>query len=364
MSPPTDIAATAQRATGIFLWSGFVWQLCWSSYWTLFFVRLVVDVGLDPLQLLLLGTVKEITILLAEIPTGIVADIRSRRMSVILGFLICGVAIVGAGLADGFVLLAATQVMWAFGSTFRSGAETAWVTDEVGSVVGVYKILPRRGRFEAVGSIVGLLATALLASIAGLSVALVAVGAVLAGWGVALVLYMPETGFERHAASLRSRFRALLVGGASILQSLGAIALLLILARSFAGERLVRAMDGLNIATAAGVAVLARTDLLSIALAGVIAQGMVRDVARTVTVGWTNHFTDGSNRATVHSFVGQASSIGEISGGIVLGMLAQRLGLTAALTASTVLYCSPPTGRAVDGPDGPRQPVDRPRVLR
>jgi DHA3 family tetracycline resistance protein-like MFS transporter len=389
VSPLTDTAATAQRATGIFLWSGFVWRLCWSSYWTLFFVRLVVDVGLDPLQLLLLGTAKEITILVSEIPTGIVADIRSRRLSVVLGFLICGVAIVGAGLADGFVLLAATQVMWAFGSTFRSGAETAWLTDEVGSLAAVDKILPRRGRFEAVGSIAGLLVTAVLASVAGLSVALAAVGVVLAGWGVILAFRMPETGFERHDASLRSRFRtllvdgivasrrpglrvlltvtiitgfaseavdrlhvarldevglrgaidpALLVGAASVLQSLGAIALLLIIGRALAGERLVRAMVGLNIATAAGVAVLARTDLLAVALAGVIVQGMVRDVARTVTVGWTNHFTDRSNRATVHSFAGQASSIGEISGGIVLGLLAQRLGLAAALTASAILY--------------------------
>jgi DHA3 family tetracycline resistance protein-like MFS transporter len=389
VTPLSGTDETARRATRIFLWSGFVWRLCWSSYWTLFFVRLVVDVGLDPLQLLLLGTAKEVTILVTEIPTGIVADIRSRRMSVVLGFLICGVAIVGAGLADGFVLLAATQVLWAFGSTFRSGAETAWLTDEVGSVAAVDTILPRRGRFEAVGSIAGLLVMAVLASIAGLSAALVVVGALLAGWGVVLALRMPETGFVRHDASLRSRFRALLVdgfvasrrpglrvlltvtiitgfaseavdrlhvarldeiglrdaidpalliGAASVLQSLGAIALLLILADALAGERLVRAMVGLNIATAAGVAVLARTDLLPIALAGVIVQGMVRDVARTVTVGWTNHFTDRSNRATVHSFVGQASSIGEISGGVVLGILAQRLGLGPALTASAVLY--------------------------
>ena len=67
------------RARRIFLSSGFIWQLCWSSYWTLFFIRVVVDVGLSPLQLVLLGTAKEVTILLVEIPTGVVADIRSRR---------------------------------------------------------------------------------------------------------------------------------------------------------------------------------------------------------------------------------------------------------------------------------------------
>ena len=64
-------------------------------------------------------------------------------------------------------------MLWAFGSTFRSGAETAWFTDEVGSIDIVDSVLPRRGRVEAIGSIVGLVATAVLASIAGFSVALV-----------------------------------------------------------------------------------------------------------------------------------------------------------------------------------------------
>jgi DHA3 family tetracycline resistance protein-like MFS transporter len=69
-----------------------------------------------------------------------------------------------------------------------------------------------------------------------------------------------------------------------------------------------------------------------------VAQGTARSIARTVTVGWTNHFTDRSNRATVHSFVGQAQSLGEISGGIILGIVAQRVGISAALTASAVIY--------------------------
>jgi hypothetical protein len=385
----TDVEPTGEYATKIFLLSGFVWQLCWSSYWTLFFLRVVVDVGLDPLQLVMLGTAKEITILVAEIPTGVVADIRSRRLSVVLGFLICGTAIVGAGLAGGFVALLCTQVLWAFGSTFRSGAETAWLTDEVRSIVAVDRILPRRGRFEAVGSVIGLMITAVLATVAGLSVALAAVGAVLVGWGIVLAARMPETGFERYSASMGSRFRALLsdgfaasrrpglrvllivtiitgfaseavdrlhvarldeiglgseldpallLGAASVLQSAGAVVLFLIFGRGLVGVGMVRAMVVLNVVTAIGVAVLARADLLAVALAGVIVQRMVRSVARTVTVGWTNNFTDRGNRATVHSFVGQASSIGEVGGGIVLGLTAQRFGLDVALGISAVLY--------------------------
>jgi len=366
-----------------------VWQLCWSSYWTLFFLRVVVDVGLDPLQLLMLGTAKEVTILLAEIPTGVLADLRSRRLSVILSFLICGLAIVGAGLAGSFVALVLTQVLWAFGSTFRSGAEVAWFTDEVGSLEVVDAVLPRRARFEAVGSIVGLTATALLAAATSLSTALVVVGVVLLGWAVVLKLRMPETGFQRHAASANSRFRqllregfdaasrpglrvllvvtvatgfaseavdrlsvarldqiglqdtidpALLIGGASVMQSLGVIVLLFIVGRRLAGPRLVSAMVALNALTAIGVGVLAQGGLLAIALIGMVTQGTARSIARTVTVAWTNHFTDRSNRATVHSFVGQAQSLGEISGGIGLGIVAQQIGISTALTISAVIY--------------------------
>ena len=76
------------RSESLFLRSGIIWQLCARSYWVLFFTRVVVDLELPAVQLLLLGTIKETTILLAEIPTGVVADLRSRRTSVILGFLV------------------------------------------------------------------------------------------------------------------------------------------------------------------------------------------------------------------------------------------------------------------------------------
>lgn len=370
--------------------SGFVWQLCTSSYWTLLFLRVVVDVGLDPLQLLLLGTTKEITILLVEIPTGVVADIRSRRASVILAFVICGAAIIAAAVAPGFWPLVATQVAWAFGSTFRSGAETAWFTDEVGSLEVVDEVLPRRGRFEAIGSIVGLLTMATLASLAGLSVALAAVGAILVTFGVLLIARMPETGFRRHEVSARERFvalvgegftaarrpglrilliatvlagfaseavdrlsvarldeiglqstpvePALLVGAAAVAQALGATVLLFVFAKRLQGRRLVGALTALHVVTGLGVGLLAQVDHLTFALAGVITQDMMRNISRTVTIGWANHFTDAANRATVHSFTGQAGSIGEISGGLALGVLARQVGVGAAITASAITY--------------------------
>ncbi|MEM9464650.1 MAG: MFS transporter [Actinomycetota bacterium] len=377
-------------ALRIFLRSGFVWQLCWSSYWTLLFLRVVVDVGLDPLELLLLGTVKEITILVSEIPTGVVADIRSRRQSVIIAFVVCGGAAIGAGLADTFATLVITQVVWAFGTTFRSGAETAWFTDEVDSLEIVDAVLPRRARAQSIGAIVGVIGTAGLAAVTSLGVALATIGAILVAWGIVLVSTMPETGFRRHDATARARFGqllgegfraarrpglrvlliatvmagfaseavdrlsvarldgiglqgqsvdpALIMGSTAVLQSLGAAIALSALAAMLAGRRLVAAFTWLHVVTAGGVAVLALADQLWLALGGLLATGVSREIARTVTIGWTNHFTDRANRATVHSFAGQAGSVGEISGGIVLGVVAREIGIDVALSVSALVY--------------------------
>ncbi|MFZ0549159.1 MAG: tetracycline efflux MFS transporter Tet(40), partial [Candidatus Promineifilaceae bacterium] len=43
----------------------------------------VETAGLNPLQLVLVGTVLELSVFICEIPTGIVADMYSRRLSVV-----------------------------------------------------------------------------------------------------------------------------------------------------------------------------------------------------------------------------------------------------------------------------------------
>ncbi|MYE25654.1 MAG: hypothetical protein F4X87_00245, partial [Chloroflexi bacterium] len=47
--------------------------------YTVHLVYQVKQVGLNPLQLVLVGTTLELTALLTEIPTGVVADVYSRR---------------------------------------------------------------------------------------------------------------------------------------------------------------------------------------------------------------------------------------------------------------------------------------------
>ena len=60
-----------------------------------------------------------------EIPTGVVADSYSRRLSILIGVGLTGAALVLIGLTESFALLLVGQVVWGLGTTFTSGATTA-----------------------------------------------------------------------------------------------------------------------------------------------------------------------------------------------------------------------------------------------
>ena len=81
---------------------------------------------------MLLGTALEATVFICEVPTGIVADAYSRRLSIILGNFIIGGAWLLMGFTTGFWPILLSQVLWGLGYTFTSGATQAWISDEVG----------------------------------------------------------------------------------------------------------------------------------------------------------------------------------------------------------------------------------------
>lgn len=89
-------------------------------------------VGLNPLQLVLVGTLLESVCFLFEVPTGIVADIYSRKISVIIGIFLMGLGFIIEGTFPVFSAVLAAQVIWGIGATFVSGAREAWIADEVG----------------------------------------------------------------------------------------------------------------------------------------------------------------------------------------------------------------------------------------
>lgn len=99
---------------------------------TLNLVYQATVVGLSPMQLVLVGTLLETICFLFEMPTGIVADVYSRRLSILIGLFLVGAGFTIEGTLAEFWAVLLCQVFWGIGATFLSGAVEAWITDEVG----------------------------------------------------------------------------------------------------------------------------------------------------------------------------------------------------------------------------------------
>jgi DHA3 family tetracycline resistance protein-like MFS transporter len=161
------------------------------------------EAGLTPLQLVMVGTVQEATIFICEVPTGIVADVYSRRLSVLMGLLVTGVGLVLLGSFSRFETILVGSAVWGLGFTFISGALHAWISDEVGT--------DRAAPLFVRGSQVELLARIAAIPVAvgiaywHLNAPILIAGALLIVLALALSTAMPEQGFKRTATAMRER---------------------------------------------------------------------------------------------------------------------------------------------------------------
>lgn len=374
------------------------WAFLWALAFTLSLVYQVDVVGLTPFQLIIVGTVLEATCFLAEVPTGVVADLRSRRRSVIIGLVTIGAGILLIAVPQFWVILAA-QVVWGIGYTFVSGAAEAWVTDEVGET-GVQPVFTRGHQVSLAMTVVGILAAGLIGQVA-LVWPIVAGGAGFVLLGLAMSVLMREENFiptpagdrdtwahlwatTKAGVSAATRHRVvrtflvvgLLAGLTSEvldrlwvdrvindigLPSLGGVddsatwftlfalaGALIGLVSSVLANRLApaalnaehptRVMAGLVLVQVGGVAMFALSGTLGAALAGKWTRDASQSVSWPVARAWLNrNITDPRRRATTLSMMGQADAVGQIVGGPSLGLLASRAGVqTALLTAAAI----------------------------
>lgn len=127
------------RPDRLFLLTGFVQGLAFA--WGLpAMVWWVVDLRLSPFRLAVLGTALVLTILVAETPTGVIADLYSRKYSVVAAYVVMGTAMALGPLTELFGVLLVWQVLWGIGWTLQSGAATAWMTDELAFVDRSHRI--------------------------------------------------------------------------------------------------------------------------------------------------------------------------------------------------------------------------------
>ena len=142
----------------------------------------VITAHLSASQLLVLGTVLSVTLLASDIPTGVWSDAVSRKWPLVAGHAFLAAGMVMTGLVTAFPLLVVAQVLWGIGWGFSSGADVAWITDELAQPGRIARVLTARARWDSVGSAAGMAAFGLLGWAAGLAAATVA-----SGVGMALV---------------------------------------------------------------------------------------------------------------------------------------------------------------------------------
>jgi len=174
--------------------TGIEWFLD-SLFVTVVFVYRATQITNDPFQLTLIEMVFTVTLILSEIPTGVIADVFSRRLSVILGFVLTGIAALLQGAIPTLVMMLVSQAIWAIGFTFISGAKDAWIADEIGEEK-VGKAYLRSSQISQVALFIGIpIATALGTIALNLPILIAGVCHILLA--LVLIWIMPEEGFQR-----------------------------------------------------------------------------------------------------------------------------------------------------------------------
>jgi DHA3 family tetracycline resistance protein-like MFS transporter len=162
---------------------------------TLNLVYQVKVVGLGPFQLVLVGTVLELVLFVAQIPTGVIADLYSRRLSVVVGYALMAAGLLLWGLVPTYLAVLLANAIWAVGWTCVDGAQQAWAADELGEA-SAGKAFVRAGQFAQGGALVGI-ASAVGLSHWGLAVPIVGGGLVTLGLTALLIARMPENHWTR-----------------------------------------------------------------------------------------------------------------------------------------------------------------------
>ncbi len=380
----------------LFLLMTAVQAVALTTVFTVNMVYQVQQVGLNALQLVLVGTTLELTAFLMEIPTGVVADVYSRRLSVIAGFCLLGVGFIVEGSLPVFEALLVAQGIMGLGYTFLSGATSAWIVDEIGHERAAGAFM-RSTQIAQVTSFLAIFLSVFLASVS-LQLAIITGGVLLLALAALLALIMPERGFKHRSpgeretwttflAALRDgtqliRARQILLlimlatiihgafsegfdrlSTAHILQSfdlpplgqlneivwfgiISAVSMPLTLAAVELIRRRLDMSDGRRVAQTllivyvvmiASVLLFTLGESFALILIGFWLTQAARGVRNPLMEAWINLYVESDVRATVLSFQGQADAFGQIAGGPVVGAIGLWSTVRAAISFSALM---------------------------
>lgn len=384
------------KAYSIYLLLRFWFSLLFSMATILSLVYHIEVVGLNALELVLVGTVLETSCFLLEIPTGVVVDLYSRRRSVLIGIFLYGVGFILEGTLPWFTTVLLAQIIWGCGDTFISGALEAWIASEERNRP-MDKVFLRGGQIAQAGGVLGVVLGTLLGNM-DLRLPIVTAGSLFLFLGLVLLRIMPETNFSP-AQEERNGLLADMLGLFKVNLSFikGAPVLLALLAITFCGglasegfdrlstahfleDTIMPSLGLLNSVTWFGVMSLlssglgifvsqvlivylgkretaGRTGVVFFTSAGYILglilfalgksfwfmlvafliTGLMRSLKEPVLVAWMNEQVEERMRATVFSTNGQLDSFGQIIGGPLVGLVAQQVSVPGGLICTALL---------------------------
>ncbi len=351
---------------------------------------------LNPLQLVLVGTVLETTAFLFEVPTGVVADIYGRRRSIITGTILMGLGFALEGSVPRLEAILLAQVIWGIGYTFTSGAKEAWISDEIGEARAGRAFL-RASQIDQVGALVGIPISIALASVM-LQLPIILGGLFMSALGLVLIAFMRESGFKpsvrEHRSSWQRATRTLrgglgmvrrrpvlltilgiaaihgafsegfdrlwtlhllssvtlpslgplepvawfgLIRGAGLVLALGAMEIVRRRVDTGSHERVARALFVTNGLLLVGVIGFGLATDFTLAFVVLLAVHPLRRMNAPLQTAWVNQGLEPGVRATVISISSQSDAAGQIIGGPILGALATFVSTRAGMVAAALL---------------------------
>ena len=370
--------------------------MCFSLVATVMIVYHIEIVHLNPLQLMLVGTTLELACFIFEIPTAIVADVYSRKLSIVIGGVLTGVGFILEGSISSFVFVLVAQIVWGLGSTFISGSLEAWIAEEEKNK-DLDEIYIKGAQAGQIGAFIGIVLSTVIANFS-VRLPIIVSGVLFIILALFLWLYMPENNFKPSVPGDLNTFKKMVYtfkSGLKFVKS-KSIIMILLAVNLFYGlssegyDRLSNAhflqdttlpklgnlssvtwfgifgilgmilsfivmhfmaknlknednrKNGklllcINILYISSMLIFALTRNFSLMLIAYLATNTFRIINEPIFSAWLNGHIDDNSRATVLSINGQMNSLGQILGGPIIGIIATNISVSIGIVCTSLL---------------------------
>ncbi|WP_415346286.1 tetracycline efflux MFS transporter TetA(P) [Clostridium perfringens] len=370
--------------------------MCFSLVATVMIVYHIEIVHLNPLQLILVGTTLELACFIFEIPTGIVADVYSRKLSIVIGGVLTGVGFILEGSISSFIFVLVAQIVWGLGSTFISGSLEAWIAEEEKNK-DLDEIYIKGAQAGQIGAFIGIVLSTVIANFS-VRLPIIVSGVLFIILALFLWLYMPENNFKPSAPGDLNTFKKMVytfksglkfVKSKSIIMILLAVTLfyglssegydrlsnahflqdttlpklgnlssvtwfgifgilgmiLSFIVMHFMAKNLKnednrkngKLLLCINILYISSMLIFALTKNFSLMLIAYLATNTFRIINEPIFSAWLNGHIDDNSRATVLSINGQMNSLGQILGGPIIGIIATNISVSIGIACTSLL---------------------------